>query len=256
MALKNNSLFLYSYEVNNTNNYLPFLSTNGGNEIDAIIPAGFYTLATLATAIAAAMSLADPANTYSVSVNRTISSNTQNRITISTSGAFLSILFASSPFASVAITSLINFGTSDLTGSTSYTNSSTTGTGFQTSWYGFNFQPPSLNLRTIGNVNLATDGTKEVIWWSVQQFLGVEYRYEPQAYVLSAWQPFMEWASKGRPFELTPEVGTPNTVYSLTLEKSQADGKGLGFMMKEMIPDFPFLYATGPLEMRLVAGTY
>ncbi len=256
MALTDKSLFLYSFEVTPTNCYIPFLNVNAGTEIDAIVPTGFYTLGSLATAIAAAMNLADPANTYTCTVARTFSSNLQNRITIATSGSFLSLLWNTSTLAASSITSLINFGSADLTGALTYTNSATSGTALLTSWYGFKYQPPSLNLRTIGSVNIASDGTKEVVWWSVQQFISVEFKYEAQAYALASWQPMIAWMAKGRPFEFTPIYSVPGTVYSCTLERSPGDSKGLGFLMSEMLPDFPFYYQTGSLEFRLLAGTY
>ncbi len=256
MALKDKSLFLYGFYVDNTNQYLPFRAVNAGPEIDAVIPASYYTLSTLCTAIALAMNTADPSNTYTVTIDRTVSSNLQNRITIATSGTFLSLLFSSSTLATASIRDMINFGHADLTGSTSYQNSTTSGTSLQTTFYGFNYQTPTVNLRTIGSQNLSARGDKEVVWWSVQQLLNVEFRYEAQANVLAYWQPMIAWMVKGRPIELTPEINTPATTYSVTLDKSSADGKGLGFQMKEMIPDFPFVYSTGPMEFRLVAGTY
>ena len=256
MALTDKSLFLYNFQVTPNNCYIPFLNVNAGTEIDAIVPSGYYTLGSLATAIAAAMNVADPAKVYTCTVARNFSGNLQNRITIATSGSFLSLLWSSSPLAASSITSLINFGSSNNTGALTYTNSTTSGTALQTSWYGFNYQPPSLNLRTIGSVNIASDGTKEVVWWSVQQFINVEFKYETQAFVLANWQPMMAWMAQGRPFEFTPVYSTPGTVYSCTLEKSPGGSNGLGFLMREMVPEFPLLYTTGALEFRLLAGTY
>ena len=256
MALKDKSLFLYGFYVDSTNQYLPFKAASGGPEIDAVIPANYYTLQSLCTAIAAAMNSADPSNTYSVTIDRTFSSNLQNRITISTNGSYLSLLFLSGTVASASIRDMISFGHSDYTGATSYQNSSTSGTALQTTWYGKNYQPPTVNLRNIGAVNVTARGDKETISWSVQQFITVEFMYEAQANVLAYWQPLLAWMVVGKPFEFTPETKTPATTYSVTLEKSSVDGKGLGFQMKEMVPDFPFVYTTGPMEFRLLAGTY
>lgn len=252
MALKDKSLFLYGFEVNSTNQYLPFKNSGGGSEIDAVIPTAFYTLSTLAAAIALAMNTADPANTYSVTIDRTVSSNLQNRITIATNGAFLSLLFNTGTVAATSIRDLINFGHSDLTGATSYQNSTTSGTSLKTAWYGHNYQPPTANLKTIGAVNVSASGVKEGIWWSIQQFIEVEFMYEAEADVLVSWVPLMNWMIKQRPFELTPEIKTPATTYSVTLEKSSADGKGLGMVMKPQLPDFPLMYTTGPLQFRIL----
>lgn len=257
MALKDKSLFLYGYTITTTNQYIPFKNSSGGSEIDAVIPAGNYTLATLATAIAAAMNLADTSNIYTCTVDRTFSSNLQNRVTIATNGAYLKLLWSTGNVAGISVATTIGFSTgSDSSGATSYQGSTTTGTAFETSWYGFNYQRPDINLRTIGAVNMSAAGYRETVFWSVQQFLNVEFRYEAQAYVLANWAPFLAWMSKGLPFDFTPEVSTPATFYSCTLEKSSVDSKGLGMQMKEMLPDFPLLYTTGAMEMRLLAGTY
>lgn len=256
MALKDKSLFLYGFTIDQTNQNLPFKASSGGSQLNAVIPASNYTLATLATAIQVALNSTDNANVYTVTVDRTAGSNLQNRITIATNGAFLSLLFSTGTLAASSVRDVINFGHSDLTGSTSYQNSATSGTAFSTAWYGKNYQIPQANLRTIGAVNVAADGTKETIWWSVQEFLNVEFQYEAQADVLATWAPFLKWISKGLPFDFTPEIKSPSTFYSVTLEKSSGDTKGLGITMKEMIPDFPLLYSTGPMEMRLISGTY
>jgi len=256
MALRDKSLFLYGYEINNTNYYIPFKNSGGGSEIDAVLTAGFYTLETLATEIARAMNAADTSNTYTCTVDRTYSSNLQNRVTIATNGSFLSLLFSSGVTAAASVRDVIGFAHTNQTGATTYTGSTTTGTALHTAWYGFNYQSPTVNLRTIGASNIATDGTKETVWWSVQQFSTVQFKFEAQADVLVSWQPLIAWMVKGRPFELTPEVSSPTTVYSYTLEKSSADGKGLGLQMKEMIPDFPLLYDTGLMEFRRLAGSY
>ena len=256
MALKDKSLFTWGIQVHSLNCYLPFKNSSGGAEIDAVLNLGFYTLTTLATEIARAMNAADSTNTYGCTVDRTYSNNTQNRLTISTSGSYLKILFGTSSFAWQSITNLVPFGNSDLTGATSYTSTGTTGTSFQTSWYGKNYQPPTLNLKVIGVKNMAADGTVETVWWSQQQLIQVEFQYEAQAYALATWQPFLSWIVRGRPVDFTPETNVPATVYSVTLDKSNADGKGLGIQMKEMIPDYPLLYTTGPLDFRLVSGSY
>ncbi len=256
MAVRDKSLFLYGFYVDGTNKYLPFKAASGGPEILATIQPSFYTLRTLCTAIALALNTADTANTYTVSVDRTLSSNLQNRITISTSGIYLSLLFSTSTYAATSIRDMINFGSTDRTGATTYTNSITSGTALQTTWYAKNYQAPTVNLRTIGATNHSADGSKETIWWSIQQFITAEFQFEAQANVLAYWAPLITWMVKGRPFEFTPETNAPTVVYSVTLEKSSGDGKGLGFMMKEMVPDYPFLYSTGPMEFSLVTGTY
>ena len=51
--------------------------------------------------------------------------------------------------------------------------------------------------------------------------------------------------------EFTPEISDPNVFYEGTLEQSTADGKGLAFTAKEMLPDFPNLYDIGLMKFRV-----
>lgn len=251
MALKAKSLFLYGFEVTAANQYVPFLNVNLGSEIDAIVPTGFYSLGSLAAAIAAAMNSADTMNTYTVTVDRTTSGGTQNRITIATSGSFLSLLFNTGTQAAASIRDLISFGHTDQTGATTYTNSSTAGTALEPDWFGNNYTPPDIYQKNFGSVTVATDGTKEGITWSLQRFIAIEFKWNAQANVLAYWNPFLTWAIQQKPFEFTPEITSPSTLYSVTLETTPADGKGLAWTMKEQIGECSFFFTTGPFVMRV-----
>lgn len=255
MALTAKSLFLYGFEVTSSNQSLPFLNVSLGSEIDATIPTGFYSLSGLATAIAAAMNAADPSNTYTVTVDRTADSNLGNRITIATSGSFLSLLFSSGTTAAASIRDLITFGHSDYTGATTYTNSAASGTILSPDWWGKNYTPPDIYQKNFGSVNVATDGTKEGITWAIQRFIAVEFENNLQANVLAYWNPLLTWMIQQRPFDFTPMVSSPTAFYSVTLESAPGDGKGLGFQMKEQLPDFPFLFTTGPFVMRVIGSS-
>jgi len=252
MALRAKSLFLYGFEVTITNQNIPFKAVSGGPELTASVPVGFYSLTSLIVAIAKAMNLTDPSNTYTVTADRSISSGTQNRVTIATSGTFLSILFSSGATASASMRDLIGFGHTDRTGSTSYTSVSTSGTALQPDWYGKNYKPPVSTLKNIGAVNISSRGIKEAITWSINQFLEVEFENEAEAKVLVYWPPLISWLIQQKPFDFTPEVSSPNSVWSVTLEKTNDDGQGLAMSMKELVPDRPFLYTSGALTFRVI----
>lgn len=254
MALRSKSLFLYNLSVTASNQNIPFKAASGGSELTAVIPTGYYSLSTLLTAIASAMIAADPTNTYTATADRTISSGTENRVTIATNGIFLSLLFSSGATAPSSIRDLIGFAHADQTGATTYTSSSTSGTALVTAWYATNYTAPEMNLQNVGTVNVSTSGLKEGIFWSLQQFIIAEYMYESQADVFAFWNPLLIWMIQQKPFDFTPEVSSPSTVYPVTLEKSAVDGKGLAFMMKEQVPDFPFRYTTGSFTMRVVGS--
>jgi len=251
MALKARSLFLYGFEIRADNQNLPFRAVNLGPELNAVIPAGYYSLNSLLSTIAASMRAADPAHIYTVTANRTINNGTENRVTIATSGSYLDLLFATGATAATSVRDLIAFGIFDYTGNTTYTNGATSGTPLVTEWFGFNYQPPEVFVKNFGTVNVSTNGEKEAITWTVQRFIGVEYKYEPQAKALTEWRDLINWMIQQKPFDFTPEITVPATFLEVTLEKSSDDGKGLGFNMKEQVPQYPFMYMTGAMTMRV-----
>jgi hypothetical protein len=251
MALRSKSMFLYGLEVRSDNQNLPFRASMGGPQLNAVIPASFYSLTSLIAAVATALQNADPSHIYTVTVDRTVNNGTENRITIKTNGSYLDLLFATGTTAANSIRDLIGFGIFDYTGNTTYTNGTTSGTALNPDWWGKNYLPPDLNRTNFGTVNVATNGEKEAITWSTQLFIDVEFENEPEANALAEWPAFIDWMIQQKPFDFTPLVTDPSTVYQVTLEKSSADGKGLGFKMKELLPDRPFLYTTGPMTFRV-----
>jgi len=250
MALRAKSLFLYGLEITPNNQNIPFRAVLAGPELNGVLQVGFYSLTSLALAIKAAMQAADPAHIYTVSVNRNVAGGTENRITISTSGTFLSLLFLTGTLAASSVRDLIAFGSSDFTGATSYTNAATSGIPLITEWFGKNYQPPEVFMKNFGTVNVSTNGEKEAITWTVQRFIGVEFEYEPESKALTEWNDLISWMIQQKPFDFTPEITSPTIVHEVTLESSSDDGKGLGFNMKEQVPKYPFMYTTGAMKFR------
>lgn len=250
MALKNKTLFLYGYDINPNNSSIDFQAVSLGPVLFATIPVGSYTLTDLCAQIKASMQAADPSHTYTVTALRTYAGGLENRITISTSGGFLSLLFSTGPRVASTVAPLIGFTISDRTGSTSYTGPSTTGVTLLTEYVGYNYLGPDFMQKVFGALNISASGLKEAIVWQVQKFFEVEFRYEPEAKVITQWEPLWNWLIQQKPFEFTPDYTVYNTFYPCTLESTSADSKGLGFTMTEMLPEFPFVYKTGKLKFR------
>jgi hypothetical protein len=139
----------------------------------------------------------------------------------------------------------------DYTGGTSYTGSQTTGTSLIPELLGYNYADPIQQKKVFGAVNVSAAGVKETVVFNLQQFMNVEFKYEPKANLL-AWNDLMEWLIQQSPFDFTPEIASPSTYYPVTLETTAEDGKGLAFLMKEMLPNFPNFYMTGPMKFRIV----
>lgn len=251
MALTSKSLFLYNFEINQLNSSLDFRAVSGGSILQATLRYGFYSLGGLMTEIKRAMESTDPAHVYSVSADRTFVSGTENRVTIATNGIYLDLLFQTGPRAVSSVHPLIGFTTTDKTGAISYQGTLTAGTSLVPDYIGYSYLGPEMMRNVFGALSITASGQKEAIVWAIQKFLQVEFKYEPEAKVMTEWTDFMTWAIQQRAFEFTPKVSTPSTYFDVTMETTSADGKALGYKIDEMLPEFPFFYKTGMLKMRV-----
>lgn len=251
MALRNQSLFLFSYTVDPSNSSIDFRNAPGGPILQATIKLGFYSLSTLLTAIASALQTADPDNPYTATADRTIMGGTENRITISTGGTHFELLFFSGPRVATSISPYIGFNSVDYTGSLTYTGSITSGVTLIPDYIGYNYVGPEFLQKNFGAVNISASGQKEAIVFSLQQFIKVRFKFEKQQRWISYWLPLIQWMIQQREFDFTPDYTQPNVFYSVTLESSDEDGKGLAFSPTEMLPDFPFYWDTGTMTLRV-----
>lgn len=251
MALTSKSLFLYGFQITDSNKYIDFKISGGGSELTAVLEVGYYSLSGLLNAIKTQMETVDTANLYTVTADRTISGGTENRITIATSGAFLSLLFGTGTHTVTSVASLIGFPATDQTGNTTYTGTATAGTALITTETGYSYLGPDFVRKIFGAVNISASGEKEALVFQIQKFIEVTFKYEPEDYVVTDWVPFFTWAIEQKPFDFTPEITSPSTIYDVTMETTQADSLALGYRITEMLPQFPFFYTTGPLKMRL-----
>lgn len=255
MALGAKSLMLYGLEVTDDNSSLDFKTSALGPERQASLELGFYSVTSLLEEIERAMRAADSSVEYSAVADRTVAGGTQVRITISTTGGFLSLLFASGSRTASTCAELLGFAVADQTGSTSYTSSSTIGTALINNLIGYNYNgpqgdTPDIHRKIFGSVNVSANGTKEAIVFNIQKFIEVQFKYI-ESDELSDWMSFFDWAIKQRPFDFTPEITDPEVYREVTLESTSQDNKGLAIMLKEMLPRFPNLYDTGLLKFRI-----
>lgn len=250
MALNSQSLILYNFNVTTLNQNLDFKASSGGPILTAVINLGYYSLTDLLTAVVTAIQNADTMNTYTATANRTLMGGLQNRVALTSSSAYFSLLFNSGPSVHTSIGTLLGFNPVDYTGATSYIGSSSAGTTLVPVFNGYNYVDFVQQAKVFGAVNVSASGLKEAVTFNIQYFLDVEFKYEPKAN-LPAWQAFWGWAIQQRPFDFTPEISSPTVFYEVTVEKTSFDPKGMGFQMKEMLPNFPNFYQTGPIDMRV-----
>lgn len=254
MALSAKSLFLYGFTVGIQNQNLDFVAVVSGPTLTAKIPLGQYSLSTLLTAIQVAMATADTTsgNIYTAVADRTILGGTQNRVTIASTGAFFSLPFATGPNKNTSIGFLLGFNGLDKTGLTAYTGSTSTGNVLIPKYIGYNFADQSQQAKLFGATNISASGLKEAVVFNTQYFIDVEFRYEPKSRLVPDWVPFRDWAISQAPFDFTPEISNPTVFSPVTLEKSQYGSNGMGFLMKEELPEYPNEYRTGALNFRVV----
>jgi hypothetical protein len=251
MALQARSLMNYGIQVTTLTQNIDFQIDSGGPQLHAVVPLGFYSTTSLALAVAAAMQAVDPDNNYSCTVTRNVLGGTQNRLTISTTGTYLDLLFSTGLNVNTSIAPIIGFLPMDYTGSTEYVGSTTTGTILMPSYIAYNYLSDLHQGKVFGAVNVSASGLKESVVFAIQKFIDLEFKYEPKESLVN-WVSFFTWAIQQRPFDFIPEITDPSTVYQVTLEKTVYDSKGLGFQMKEMLPNFPNLYQTGALNFRII----
>lgn len=251
MALSDRSIFFYGIQVTENNRSVDFKAevTDTSPRL-ASLRLGFYTPEGLGRELERALSELDTLNTYTASIDRTILSGTETRLTIASNNSFFEILFLSGPRGASNASGLLGLNFIDYTGATTYTGSFAVGTTLQPTRIGYSYLSPEYNRKVFGNVNVSASGLKEAIVFNIQKFTHVEFKYEPKALIESDWVPFMDWAIQQRPFTFTPEISSPLTFYEVTLEKTSEDGKGLGYRLDEMLPQFPNFYKTGILTMR------
>lgn len=251
MALTAKSTILFGLQVTELNSSIDFKgAVSDTSPRQATLTIGYYSAAGLAREVKRALEEVDTLRTYTVTIDRTLSGGTENRMTITSNGAFFQLLFLTGPRNASSADSLLGFNHADYTGATTYTGSSTLGTLLISQLVGYNYLGPDFMRKVFGNVNVSASGEKEAIVFNIQKFFQVEFKYEPQSKVISEWVSALEWLIQQRPADFTPEITSPTVFYECTLEKSSDDGKGLGYRMDEMLPQFPFFYKTGLMTFR------
>jgi hypothetical protein len=252
MALKNRSMFLYGFQVSENNRSIDFRSVSGEAIRLATLRLGYYSLSSLGKEIERALHAADQTRTFSVTIDRTYAGGFENRVTITSSSGFFQILGSSGPRSASSALSLIGFNGVDYSGATTYTGQFTAGTTLIPRRAAYNYKSPKHKKEVFGNVNVSASGVKEAVVYSIQTFWQGEFKYEFESVVETEWDPFINWIIQQRLIEFTPDIAQPELVYEGTLDRTEADSKGLGHEMLEMTTqNLPGLFRTGLLTFRV-----
>lgn len=252
MALTSKSLFNYGFTVNALNSSIDFRAALAGPILQATLRFGYYSLTDMMNEFARAMGAVDPDNEYTLTADRTINGGLENRTTIVTDGTYLDLLFSTGPRTASNAASLLGFNVQDYTGALTYTGSSTSGTVLIPEFVGYNYLSPDYDSKYFGVKNVSASGKKETITFAKQEFVQVQFMYNSVTKIVTEWKDLFDWMNPQRPFEFTPEISNPSVFYNVTLERTESDGtNGMAQKFREHLPQFPFLYDTGMLTMRI-----
>lgn len=254
---KDIALFNYGFDVSfNTNRYINFKIAALGTPLTAVLNPGNYTMSEFLLAIKAALQLADPTNTYTVVVNRTADAFRGNRVTISSSGSYFSLLFGTGVNASNSPAALLGFDLIDYTGFTSYAGYQSAGKILVAGLPTYDYLSPENYTEKDGVKNISSSGIKETLVFADMRFINGEWKYISNfdgSGELTAWQNFIDYATKQLSFEMTPSIYEDSEkYYQVTLEKTPQDSNGMKHQFKQMMGDGLYrFYTTGPLTFRV-----
>lgn len=205
----------FGIEITPLNRSIDFRIVSMGVEKQATLQVGLYNLTTLKTEIQRAMTAADPTNTYTVTIDRSVSGGTQNRLTIATSGAYLDLLFATGTRAASSSASLLGYTATDKTGATSYVGASTVGTLLVPTYPPQEIQPLGTIHDALRVENESTSGVIETV--SFTTFRNFEFRLrwiEEGSSEFTTLQAYHIWLLRGGPIEFIEKITNTSNVSS------------------------------------------
>lgn len=254
--VKDIALFLYGFQITNSNRYIDFQNVSLGPVLQAVLNLGNYTATEFMAEIKRAMEFADGTNKYTLSLDRTISTNRDNRLHISTNGSFLSILFGSGTDAPSSPRDLMGFMHSDYTGSTTYAGSSTAGIILIPDFATYNYTGPDQKVESDGSKNVSANGIKETLVYAQVQFFQGEWKYITNFNgntQRTQWEALLKYLIKQLKLEFTPSINEdPNTFFECTLESTPEDSNGMKYEMKLQVGEGLYrFYQTGLMKFRL-----
>lgn len=250
MALSSQSLFLYGFQVTDLNSSFDFRAVSGETPRLATLSLGYYSLTSLLQELVRAIQAVDASHSYTATVDRTVGGGSQNRVTITSTGTYFQILGATGPRVGSSCLPLLGYSALDYSGALFYTSQATAGISLSPAWIGYSYIGPDDFQAVEGTVSRSASGVKEAIVFSVKKYWQVEFKNEPKAN-LPLWRPFLQWIMLQRPIDFTPEISDPATFYQGTIDKTEMDGNGLGFRVKEQLPQMPNFFGTGLLTFQV-----
>lgn len=251
------ALFLYGFDVDDTNKYINFKNASLGNELTATLNIGNYTATTFMKEVKRAVEIADGVNTYTVSLNRLIDSGASNRMTIATSGSYFELLFETGTNAANSPINLMGFNAIDYQGQLSYTGDDYAGQILFPDFPTYDYLGPDEMVQNDGVKNVSASGIKETLVFAQMRFFQGQWKYITNfggGSQKTEWENALKYFIKQLKFEYTPSVyEDPETFYQCTLESTPQDSNGMGYKLTQMRGEGLYrFYDTGVMKFRVI----
>lgn len=257
MALLTRASFYFGHIVTDSNKYINFIESGG--ELTAILNVGNYSLSQFVLEVQRAMRDAGALN-YIVTVNRTT-----RIITIQAASNF-TILGLTGTQAAQSAFSLMGFPLTDLTGASSYSGSSVSGSKYLPQFPFIDYIPTTDWQEAIdATVNKSGSGKIEVVKYGIQKLMECEIDYvtdtncgigsmiESNPNGVNDLRVFLQYLIEKGLVEFMPNRDDASVFETFILEKTDSSSLGIGYKLKEKIGDgLAGFYSTGRLTFRLV----
>jgi hypothetical protein len=259
MSLNTHSRFIYGFEVSDSTLWIDF--DEGGAEISAQLNIGVYTLTDFVTEISRALNAAGGTRVYSVAVNRTT-----RIITISATGGNFTLRVATGSHAGTSAFGLAGFTGANRSGAATYAGDTAAGSEYVTQFILQSYVGAEDSQGALyGTVNESASGDLEVVTFGQVSYIELNIKFatnvtqmdatviRPDAQGVEKLRAFMQYLITRGPLEFMENENTPGTFYSVILESTADDNKGLKYKLKEMYAQgLPGFFETGTLKFRVL----
>lgn len=257
MALETHSKIYYNYKVTSENRYLDI--NDGTDDVTIELSLGSYSPTDLAIHISSKLN-ENALGDYTVVFNRL-----DRKFTITNTINF-SLLFATGINNAQSCAYLCGFDATDLTGASTYTSQSASGSSYSTQFYIQSYKPTSQNRRAIdGVVNKSASGKVEVVKFGNERFLEGELLFITDIIQVSTsivrtnvngvadYISLIEWLTEKSPVEIMIDENKPDEFQTFILESTEQDSKGLDYELIELYDrSLPLYYRSGKLKFKLL----
>jgi hypothetical protein len=258
MALSTRSKFYYGVKIPATSTYIAFQETTGPVR-SASLKAGSYSLTGFANEIQRALRAAGT-QSYLVSINRTT-----RIITISAPLNF-TVFIATGPYAGAEIYSIMGFPLANLSGTNSYSGTSSIGLEFKPQFFLLDYVSTehlqdavdaSINETGSGELEVIRYGTKKLMRCNIDfvtnENLGAESWIESNSTGVEDCISFLQDITQKSKIEFIPDRDKPEEFQTFVLESTASNRSGLGYELREKTGEGLIGYfTTGLLTFRLL----